>query len=74
MAYVVANVMGERPNGEGKLVGVLGIAEEVDDEVAGADVMCQVGDERVAERIVANILNDAACIGVGACLLPALRG
>ncbi len=60
--------MGERPNGKGKLVGVLGIAEEVDDEVAGADVVRQVGEEGVAEGIVANVLNDGACIGVGACL------
>ncbi len=65
MADVVADVMGKRPNGKGKLVGVFGVAEEVDDEVAGAHVMGQVGEEGVAEGIVANVLNDASRVGVG---------
>ena len=68
MADVVADVMGERANGKGKLVGILGVAEEVDDEVAGAHVMGQVGEEGVAEGIVANVLNNAARVGVGPCL------
>ena len=74
VADVVADVMGKRPNGKGKLVGVLGIAEEIDDEVAGADVVGQVREERVAEGIVANVLNDAARIGVGPCLFQLLGG
>ena len=69
VADVVADVVGERPDGKGKLVGVLGVAKKVNDEVAGADVMGQVGEEGVAERIVADILNDAARIGVGPRLL-----
>ena len=74
VAYVVADVVGERPNREGELVSILGIAKEMNDEVAGADVMGQVGDEGVAERIVANVLNDAARIGVGACLFQLFCG
>ena len=70
VSYVVADVMGQSPNGEGELVSILGIAKEVNDKVAGAHVVGQVGDELVAEGIVANILNDAACIGVRASLLP----
>ena len=73
MADVVADVVGERPDSEGQFVGVLGIAEEVDNEVARADVVGKVGEERVAEGIVTDVLNDAACIGVGACLFQFFR-
>ena len=65
--------MGERPNREGKLIGILGIAKEEDDEVAGADVMRKVGEEGIAKRVVADVLDDAACIGVGACLFEFCR-
>ena len=37
VADIVADVMGERPNGKGQLVGILGVAEEVDDEVAASE-------------------------------------
>ena len=74
MAYVVADVVGERPNRKSKLVSVLGIAEEVNDKVARANVMRQVGEEGVAERIVANILNNAARVGVGARLFQLFSG
>ena len=40
----VANVMRKRANGEGKFVGVLRIAEKIDNEIAGADVVGQVGE------------------------------
>ena len=40
----VANVMRKRANGEGEFVGVLRIAEKIDNEIAGADVVGQVGE------------------------------
>ena len=68
IADVVADVMGERPDGKCKLVGVFGVAEKVDDEVPGTDVMRQVREERVSERIVTNVLNHASRVGVRPCL------
>ena len=73
MADGVADVVRERADGEGQLVGVVRIAEEVDDEVAGADVVGEVGEEEVAEGVVADVLNDAATVGVGAGLLELRR-
>ena len=61
----VADVVRESADGEGELVSVAGVAEEVDDEVAGADVVGEVGEERVAEGVVADVLDDAAAVGVG---------
>ena len=69
----VADVVGEGADGEGELVGVAGIAEEVDDEVARTDVVGEVGEELVAEGVVADVLDDAAAVGVGAGVLK-LRG
>jgi len=45
----VANVVREGADGEGQLVGVGGVAEEIDDEVSGADVVGEVGESLVAE-------------------------
>ena len=73
MADGVADVVGEGADGEGELVGVFGVAEEVDDEVAGADVVGEIGKEGVAEGIVADVLDDAAAVGVGAGFVE-LRG
>ncbi len=65
----VADVMRERADGEGELVGGVRVAEEADDEVSGADVVGEVGEEFVAEGVVAEVLDGAAAVGVGVCLL-----
>jgi hypothetical protein len=70
----VADVVGESADGEGELVGIAGVAEEVDDEITRADVVGEVGEELVAERVVADVLNDAATIGVGAGMLDLSGG
>ena len=62
----VSHVVGERANGKGDVVRGFGIAEEGADEVSGADVVQQVGEEGLAEGIVAEILDDASAVGVGA--------
>ena len=62
----VAQVVGERADGKGNVVGGFGVAEEGADEVSGADVVQQVGEERLAEGIVAEVLDDASAVGVGA--------
>jgi hypothetical protein len=65
----VADVMGEGADGEGKLIWGLGIAKEAEDEVSGADVVGKVGEERVAEGVVAEVLDGAAAVGVAMGLL-----
>ena len=65
----VADVVRERADGEGELVGGVGVAEEADDEVSGANVVGEVGEEAVAEGVVAEVLDGAAAVGVGVSLL-----
>ncbi len=66
---VVADVVGEGADGEGELVGGVGVAEKTEDEVAGADVVGEVGEEDVAEGVVAEVLDGTAAVGVGVGLL-----
>ncbi len=74
MAERVADVVGKRANGEGQLVGVGCIAEKADNEVAGADVVRQVGISHIAEGVIADVLNDATAVRVGASLVELRRG
>jgi hypothetical protein len=62
----VADVVRERADSEGQLVGVAGISEEIDDEVSRAHVVSEVGERIVAKGVVTDVLNDATAIGVGA--------
>ena len=48
---------------------VWALRRRLKDEVAGADVVGEVGEEGVAERIVAEVLDGAAAIGVGVGLM-----
>src|SRR6202041_2530699 len=50
VSYVVTDVMRQRPDRERELVSILSVAKQVNDEVAGADVMGQVRDELITER------------------------
>jgi hypothetical protein len=65
----VTDVMRERADGESELVGGVGVAEKTDDEVSGADVVGEVGEEGVAEGVVAEILDGASSVGVGVSFL-----
>ena len=65
----VADVMGEGADGEGELIGGLGIAKEAEDEVSGSDVVGEVGEELVAEGVVAEVLDGASAVGVAVGLL-----
>jgi hypothetical protein len=47
----------------------VGVSEEADDEVSGANVVGEVREEGVAEGVVAKILNGRAAVGVGVSLL-----
>jgi len=61
--------MREGANGEGELVGGVRVVEEADDEVSGADIVGEVGEEFVAEGVVAEVLDGAAAVRVGVSLL-----
>jgi hypothetical protein len=65
----VADVVREGADGEGEFVGGVGVAEEANDEVSGADVVGEVREEGVAEGVVPEILNGRAAVGVGVSLL-----
>ncbi len=69
VSYGVAYVVRQRPDSEGEIVGVLGVAEEATNKVAGADVVGEVGEEGVAEGIVTEVLNGTAAVGISASLL-----
>ncbi len=49
MADVVADVMGEGTYGECEFVGGVGVVEKAQDEVSGADIVGEVGEEGIAE-------------------------
>ena len=74
MSDCVADVVGKSTDGEGKLIGVSRITEEIDDEISRTDVVRQIGERCVAEGIVADVLNDAAAIGVCAGVLKLSGG
>jgi hypothetical protein len=65
----VAYVVREGADGEGELIGGLCVVEERENEVAGAYVVSKVGEELVAEGVVAEVLNGAAAVGVAVSLL-----
>ncbi len=69
VAYSVSDVMREGADGECELVGGVGVAKEADDKVAGSHVVSEVGEEGVAEGVVAEVLNGGAAVGEGVCLL-----
>ena len=69
MADGVADVVRECADGEGELICIPGVAEKVDDKISGADVVSEIGKEWIAEGVIADVLNDAAAVGVGASML-----
>ena len=65
MPVGIADVMRKSADGKRKLIGIAGVAEEIQDEIAGAHVMSKVAERHLAEGIVADVLDDAAAVGVG---------
>jgi hypothetical protein len=62
MTAGVVGVVGERAEREGELVDVARVAQQRFDEVARADVVHEVAEELVAERVVAQILNHRSAV------------
>ena len=66
MADVVGGVVRQRAEREGVLVDVVRFAQQRFHEVAGADVVHQVAEKVVPERIVAKVLNHRSAVRVRA--------
>ena len=65
MPVGVADVMRKSSDGKRKLIGIAGVAEEIHDKIAGAHVMGKVAERHLAKGVVADVLDDAAAVGVG---------
>ena len=61
----VGSVMAECPQGKGKLVDIARFPQHDRDEISRAHIMEIIGEFVAAERIVANVLNNRATVGVG---------
>ena len=61
----VSRIVRERSQREGVLVDIPAFEQEFVDEVTAADVVRQIAELPVSERVVATILNDRAAIGIG---------
>lgn len=64
MSDVVADVVRERSDGEGELVGVLRVAKKAGDEVGRPDIMGEIAEEDIAEGEVAEVLDSTAAVGI----------
>ncbi len=64
MADRVAHIVRQRAHGKGQLVRRARIADQRPHEVSRADVVREVGEERVAERIVSKVLDRRAAIRI----------
>src|ERR1019366_6542426 len=73
MSVDVGNVVGERSQSESVLVEILRIAEHRQNEVTGADIVCEIAEDMITEGIVANVLDDAAAVGIGMGFYQVLR-
>ena len=65
MADGIAQIVGEGADGEGDIVGIFRVAKERADEVAGADVVEEVGEVGFPKGIIAEVLDYAPAVGVG---------
>ena len=66
--------MRKRAQGESILVEVLRVVDQRLNEVAGADIVSQIAEDLIAERIVTDVLNDAAAVGVSVGVLSRSSG
>ncbi len=72
---VAGNIRGivrQRTQGEGVLIGVLAVLQHLEDEVSTADVVHQIAKFHASKRVVAQILDYGAAIGVGVGFLDLL--
>src|SRR5581483_5935066 len=65
MTRDIRRIVRQRAQSEGVLVGILGLEQQLANEVAATDVMHQVAEFPAAERVVAKILDNGATVRVG---------
>src|ERR1035437_6362270 len=65
MPFSISDVVRKRTHGERKFVGIAGVTEEVDDEVAGTHVVSEVRKGRIAKRVIADVLDNAPTVRIG---------
>ena len=61
----IGGVVGQRAQGKGIVVAVAGLVYQVSHKIARADVVRQVGEQRVAKWIIAHVLDNGSAVGVG---------
>ena len=64
MAGDIRGVVGKRAQSEGVLVGILALQYQLANEIAAANVMHQIAEFYAAKRIVTEVLDDGAAIGI----------
>ncbi len=72
MPYCVADVVRQCTHRKREFIRIPRVAEKVDDEIAGPDIMGQVRKILISKGIVANVLNDASTIGISTRVLKLL--
>jgi hypothetical protein len=73
MAHRIADVMRQRAHGECQLIRIPLVFKEAGHKVPGSHVVGQLGEEDVAEGIVADVLDRTASVGIGTCCLEFRR-
>ena len=61
----IGGIMGQRSQGECVLIGILAFEQQFLNEISTADVMHQVAEFLTAERVVAEVLDHSATVGIG---------
>ena len=73
VAERIPDVVRQRAHGEGQFIGVVRVAKQRDHKITRAHVMGQVGEEFVARRVVADVLNHAPAVRVSPRLVQLRR-
>src|SRR5438477_7659185 len=69
----IRRIVRQGAQGEGEFVKVGRLEDEIDDKISAAHVMSQIAEKFAAERVISDVLNQAAAIGVSMGLAQFLR-
>jgi len=64
VSVVISRIMGERSQRESVAIQILGIAQKRKDEVPAADVVRQIAEKMISMRVIAEVLDNGAAVGV----------
>jgi len=65
VTFRIGGVVFQRSQCERIFVQVLGLTDELRNEIATPDIMREVAEKAAAERIISQVLNDAASVSIG---------